>query len=208
MAEANGTSPESSRARYLAVLKNWKFYITSLSLGFQNAARYALIVWVPVHLLGSHWKSGGAGIDPIWITLALPVGMALGALSNSWVSDVFFQSKRYIAIITYMCIAAGVAIAMIYVPRGSVTGLVLMFLCGFFVFGPASSFWALCPDLFGRKLSGTATGVLNFVSYTFAGLGEPLIGKIMDVTGETSIIFPLVAGLCVVSAIFAYMIKR
>lgn len=208
-AEANATVvEESSRDRYLEVLKNWKLYATGLSIGFQNAARYALIVWVPVHLLGTQWKSGGGGIDPIWITLALPVGMALGAISNSWVSDVFFKSKRYVAIMTYMCIATAVAIGMMFVPKGSATGLVLMFLCGFFVFGPASSFWALCPDLFGRRLAGTATGVLNCISYTFAGLGEPIIGRIMDVTGETNVIFPIVAGLCISSALAAYTIKR
>jgi sugar phosphate permease len=199
---------ESSRDRYLTVLKNWKLYITGLSIGCQNAARYALIVWVPVHLLGPQWKSGQGLIDPTWITLALPIGMALGAISNSWISDILFKSKRYIAIITYMIIASGLAMGMEFVPTGSVVSIVLMFLCGFFVFGPASSFWALCPDLFGRKLAGTATGLLNCMSYACAGLGEPLIGRAMDHSGNTGIIFPIVAGLCLFSAVFAYLIKR
>jgi len=40
---------ESSWTRYKAVLSNWRLIIAALSLGFQNAARYGLIVWVPVH---------------------------------------------------------------------------------------------------------------------------------------------------------------
>jgi OPA family glycerol-3-phosphate transporter-like MFS transporter/OPA family sugar phosphate sensor protein UhpC-like MFS transporter len=41
---------------------------------------------------------------------------------------------------------------------------------------PASSLWALHPDLFGRWLAGSATDVLN-LSRTVAGIGEPLIGR-------------------------------
>jgi sugar phosphate permease len=109
--------------------------------------------------------------------------MALGASTNSWISDIVFQSRRYLAIITYMVLAAIIAMAMEFVPHGSLLGIAGLFLCGFFVFGPAPSFWALCPDIFGRRLSGTATGVLNFISYACAGLGEPLIGRFMDHTG-------------------------
>jgi len=199
---------ESSAARYHSVLSNWRLYATGLSIGFQNAARYALLVWIPVHFLGPNWKSASAAIDPVWITVALPIGMALGASTNSWMSDVVFGSRRYPAIISYMILAAVIAIAMGFVPHGSLLGIFGLFLCGFFVFGPASSFWALCPDIFGRRLSGTATGVLNFISYACAGLGEPLIGRFMDHTGDTSVIFPVVAALCIGSAFSALLIRR
>jgi len=199
----------TSRSRYVSVLRSWKLYVTGISIGCQNAARYALIVWVPVHLLGKHWQTAAVGgVSSTWITLALPVGMALGAISNSWVSDILFRSRRYVAIIVYMLIAAALAFTMSFFAQGNVVGLVLMFSCGFFVFGPASSFWALCPDLFGRRQAGTATGLLNCMSYAAAGIGEPLIGHTMDVTGQTGIIFPIVAGLCLASALSAYLIKK
>jgi sugar phosphate permease len=203
-----GAASEASLLRYRAVLSNWRLYAAGLSIGFQNAARYALPVWIPVHFLGPNWKSASSVIDPTWITVALPIGMALGASTNSWMSDIVFQSQRYKAIITYMILAAVVAIAMGFVPHGSLLGIFGLFLCGFFVFGPASSFWALCPDIFGRRLSGTATGVLNFISYACAGLGEPLIGRFMDHTGNTSIIFPIVAALCICSALSSLLIRR
>jgi sugar phosphate permease len=203
-----GAASEASLLRYRAVLSNWRLYAAGLSIGFQNAARYALLVWIPVHFLGPNWKSASSVIDPTWITVALPIGMALGASTNSWMSDIVFQSQRYKAIITYMVLAAIIAIAMEFVPHGSLLGIFGLFLCGFFVFGPASSFWALCPDIFGRRLSGTATGVLNFISYACAGLGEPLIGRFMDQTGDTSIIFPIVAALCICSALSSLLIRR
>jgi sugar phosphate permease len=197
----------TSKQRYLLVLRNWKLYVTGLAIGFQNAARYALVVWVPVHFLGTHWETSST-IDPKWITVALPVGMALGSLSNSWISDILFRGKRYVAIVCYMALATVTAICMMFIPHGSIVGIGLLFLCGFFVFGPASSFWALCPDIFGRSAAGTATGVLNTMSYAFAGMGEPVIGHIIDATGQTGIIFPIVAGLCAVSAVMSLLIKR
>ena len=198
----------TSAQRYRLVLRNWRLYITGLAIGFQNAARYALVVWVPVHFLGMDWKTSSALIDPKWITVALPVGMALGSLSNSWISDVLFQGRRYVAIVAYMVLASTTAIVMMFVPHASMFAIALLFLCGFFVFGPASSFWALCPDIFGRRVAGTATGVLNTMSYIFAGIGEPVIGHMIDSTGNTSIIFPIVAGLCAASAVLSMLIKR
>lgn len=199
---------ESSLQRYKAVLKNIRLLIAAISLGFQNAARYGLIIWVPVHFLGADWKSGDGWIDPKWITVALPVGMAVGALSNGWVSDKLFGSKRYLAIMLYMALGAITSLWMWTLPAHSMVGLVALFLCGFFVYGPASSFWALCPDLVGAKRSGTATGIMNFASYLFAGLAEPFIGKILDISGNTSLIFMIVAIACVCSASVALFIRR
>ncbi|MNC35978.1 putative sulfoacetate transporter SauU [compost metagenome] len=107
-----------------------------------------------------------------------------------------------------MVLASTTAMIMMFVPHGSMVAIGLLFLCGFFVFGPASSFWALCPDIFGRHVAGTATGVLNTMSYAFAGISEPVIGHMIDSTGSTSIIFPIVAGLCGASAMLSLLIKR
>ena len=199
---------ENSVQRYKAVLKNLRLIIAAVSLGFQNAARYGLIVWVPVHFLGADWKSGDSMVDPKWITVALPVGMAIGALSNGWGSDKLFGSKRYLAIMLYMVLGAATSLWMWVLPPHSAIGLVALFLCGFFVYGPASSFWALCPDLVGAKRAGTATGVMNFSSYLFAGLAEPLIGSMLDSTGNTSLIFVVVTSACLCSAAVALFIRR
>ena len=64
--------------------------VASLAIGFQNTARYGLLIWVPAYFLGSSWK-GEEGTK--WISIALPVGMAIGAMSSGWISDVLFKSK-------------------------------------------------------------------------------------------------------------------
>ncbi|MBN8944203.1 MAG: MFS transporter [Rhizobiales bacterium] len=203
---------ESSFERYKGVLKNWRLLVGGLAIGFQNAARYGLLIWVPVHFLGSNWAKAGAGsavIDPKWISIALPVGMAIGAATNGWVSDRIFNSKRYLAIVLYMVLAAITSLYMYTIPVADVyKGLVVLFLCGFFVYGPQSSFWALCPDLVGHKRAGTAIGVMNFFAYLFAGLGEPLIGKFMDTHNDTSLVFLIVAIASALSATVALFIRR
>ena len=98
---------------------------------------------------------------------------------------------------------------MYLTPRENiVTGLSLLFLSGFLVYGPQSVFWALCPDLLGRKRSATGTGVMNCVAYIFAGLGEPLIGWIIDIRGDTAIVFLIVAIACLCSATLGPFVRR
>ncbi|MBA8876383.1 MFS transporter [Phyllobacterium myrsinacearum] len=203
---------ETSLERYKGVLKNWRLLVGGLAIGFQNAARYGLLVWVPVHFLGEDWTKATAqasAIDPKWISVALPVGMAIGAATNGWISDRVFNSKRYLAIVLYMALAAITSLYMYTIPVSEVyKGLVVLFLCGFFVYGPQSSFWALCPDLVGHKRAGTAIGVMNFFAYLFAGLGEPLIGGFMDTHHNTSLVFLIVAASSAASAVVAAFIRR
>lgn len=210
-ADAAVAEDETSWQRYKAVLSNWRLLLGGLAIGFQNAARYGLIVWVPVHFLGGSGDAAPANsfIDPQWIAVALPVGMAIGAATNGWVSDNVFGSKRYLAIVLYMVLATITSLFMYTIPTSQVyLGLATLFLCGFFVYGPQSSFWALCPDLVGNKRSGTAVGIMNFFAYLFAGLGEPLIGGFMDTHHDTSLVFLIVAAASAASATVAMFIRR
>lgn len=201
------TATETSLQRYKAVLTNWRLLIGGISIGFQSAARYGLIVWVPVYFLSVYKPH--ADVDPRWVTLALPIGMAIGAITNGWISDRWFSKRRCLAIVIYMGLAALTALWMHSIPSTHFyEGLCALFLCGFFVYGPQASFWALCPDIVGSKRAGTAVGVMNFFAYLFAGLGEPYIGAFMDKHQDTSFIFIIVAAASAVSAVVASFIRR
>ena len=97
---------------------------------------------------------------------------------------------------------------MYFLPTSHPLVLPLLFLTGFFVYGPQSGFWALCPDILGQKRAGTGTGVMNSFAYAFAGLGEPLIGWLVDTSGETGMIFATVSIACIVGATTALFIRR
>jgi OPA family glycerol-3-phosphate transporter-like MFS transporter len=202
-----GQTAETSFDRYRSALGNIRFMIAALSIGFQNLARYGLLIWVPVHFMGEGWKESNL-LGP-WIVIALPVGMALGALVSGWVSDRLLGSKRWPIITGFMLLATATSGLMFVTPREDiVTGLVLLFFSGFLVYGPQSVFWALCPDLLGRERSATGTGVMNCVAYIFAGLGEPLIGWAIDSRGNTALVFLIVAVACLCSAALGPLIRR
>lgn len=206
---------ETSLQRYITVLTNWRFMAACIGIGFQSAARYGLLVWVPVHFLGTNWKDS----DAAWISVALPVGMALGAVTGGWMSDKIFNSVRWKLISLFMTLAAIASTIMFFLPRDHWAGIMVLFLCGFFAYGSQSAFWALCPDLLSNRRAGTGVGIMDFFAYLFAGLVCPLIGKLVEsysvldsATGEmvdnTALVFPVVAVACVICAVIGLLIKR
>jgi OPA family glycerol-3-phosphate transporter-like MFS transporter len=179
------------RERYTTVLSNKMFLVTCLAMGFQSMARYGLIFWVPTHFLGSNYKS-----DPnnLWVSLLLPIGMATGAFSFGRISDTLFKRNRPASIRVGMLASAGISLLIYLAPAGNIPlGIVLMFAAGFFVYGPQSNFWTMSPEILGEKYVGTGIGIMNMTAYLFAALGEPLLGKLIDLTHNTSVIFIAVA---------------
>jgi OPA family glycerol-3-phosphate transporter-like MFS transporter len=157
-------------------------------------------------MLGDDWKQDVYGK---WISLALPVGMAAGAIVSGWASDRLFDGRRSKVIVMSMTMAALTTFAMYRLAGHSWAGVPLLFLAGLFAYGPQAAFWALCPDLLGRRHAGTATGVMNSFAYLFAGLGEPLIGWIIESNdGDTSLAFLVVATSCAASATLALFVRR
>ncbi len=206
---------ETSLQRYMAALKNWRFIASCIGIGFQSSARYGLLLWVPVHFLGEDWKQS----DSAWISIALPVGMALGAVTGGWISDKLFKSVRWKLISSFMTLAAITAMIMFFLPRDHMGGVAVLFLCGFFAYGSQSAFWALCPDLLGSERAGTGVGIMDFFAYLFAGIASPLIGKMIEtyqvtdsLTGNlvdnTALVFPVVSGLCIICAAIGIVIRR
>jgi OPA family glycerol-3-phosphate transporter-like MFS transporter len=206
---------ETSLQRYKVVLSNWRFMAASIAIGFQSSARYGLLIWVPVHFLGKDWKNSEAA----WISIALPVGMALGAVTGGWISDKIFKSVRWKLISSFMSLAAIASMIMFFLPKGHLAGIMILFLCGFFAYGSQSAFWALCPDLLSTRRAGTGIGIMDFFAYLFAGLVSPLIGRMIEshsvldsATGvmveNTALVFPVVAAACIISAVIGLFIRR
>ncbi|MAG94077.1 MAG: MFS transporter [Planctomycetaceae bacterium] len=202
--DAAHAADESSWQRYAHVLKNRRFLLASVAIGFQNMARYGLLIWVPVHFLGEDWKNS----ETKWISIALPVGMALGAMTSGWMSDRLFHSNRSRVIVLFMLLAAASSLTMYYLPRDHGAGIAILFLTGFFAYGPQSAFWALCPDMLGHQRAGTGTGIMNTFAYAFAGLGEPLIGRMIDANNNTALVFVAVTVACLCSSLTALGVRR
>jgi OPA family glycerol-3-phosphate transporter-like MFS transporter len=192
--------------RYEKVMGNKNFLYICVAFGFENMARYGLIFWVPIHYLGPNWKQQP---HSVWVTFFLPLGMAIGALSFGWLSDTLFKGNRIKAIRIGMLVSTFIAVSMYFVAKDHfVLSAILMLFAGFFVYGPQACFWPLSPDLLGSKLTGTGIGCMNMCGYLFAALGEPLIGKIIDVSGSTHPIFLIVGAACLISTIVISIVYR
>lgn len=180
---------------YRVALANKRFLIVCLSIGFQSMARYGLVFWIPLYFLS---KSN----TDVWISLLLPIGMATGAISFGYISDRLFRSDRIRSIALGMSLCAAVSLVLYLFPMHQpflIGGFV--FMAGFFAYGPQANFWPLSPELLGQAYVGTGTGIMNMCAYFFAALGEPLMGKLIDHTGNKGIIFLTVAIIAVLSAV-------
>ncbi|MEN5232725.1 MFS transporter [Sphingobacterium faecium] len=190
---------------YKEVFRNKNFITASCAIGFQSMARYGLIFWVPIHFLGKNYKESTGNL---WLTLFIPIGMAVGAISFGYISDLLFNKNRSKSIRTGMLCSCVIALLIYFIPTPHhVLAAVLMFASGFFVYGPQANFWTLSPDLLGKKLVGTGIGVMNMFAYVFAAIGEPIFGKIIDYTGNTSNIFLVVSAICASCAIIISFVK-
>jgi OPA family glycerol-3-phosphate transporter-like MFS transporter len=197
---ASVTSP------YRAILRSRQFLIASLGFGFDNWGRLGLLVWAPLHFLGPGWRSSPGSA---WIALALPIGMALGALIAGYAADRLFHSDHPRLITGSLVLASVTILALYFVPRGrGALGIPLLFLAGFFVFGPISSFTALGPELVDRRAAATGIGFMNAVGYAIAALGDLAIGVTLDLTGQTEPLFLITAAACLGGALCGALIGR
>lgn len=204
--ETNEAEQETILQRYTQVLKNRRFLVACLAIGFESWARYGLVTWVPIHYLGDDWKQN---LGSVWITLALPIGMALGALTAGHISDWLFHSNRSRPIALFLAAASVITLTIYFVPAEyRIVGMILLFLAGFFVYGPQSSFWALCPDLLGRRRAGTGVGVMDACAYGAAAIGQLIIGYVMDLTNETGSVFLITSLVCVLGVACIVFVRR
>ena len=93
-------------------------------------------------------------------------------------------------------------------PDAKLLSLVLLFLIGFLVYGPMSSFWALCADLLGRRRTGTGVGLMDASAYGFAALGDVGIGAAIDATNQSASAFAVVAGACLLGAMLILLVRQ
>ena len=193
------------KEHYKVVFSNRTFLIACLAIGFESMARYGFLFWVPIHYLGKDWK---ANPQYLWVTVLMPIGMAIGGVTFGQLSDTLFRGNRILSIRLGMVICSIIAILIYLLPVSSLLpGGILMFLAGFFVYGPQANFWPLSPDLLGEKYVGTGIGIMNMCAYVFAALGEPILGSVIDKTKQTGSVFIVITVLCILSALVISFVK-
>lgn len=195
--------PDSLARRLRDAFRNPAFVLASVGFGFGNWARLGLLVWVPAHLVGAGAPAGG-GVA--WISLALPAGMALGALVAGDVADRFLGGDHPGLIVVAYLLATAATLGLLVAPPDA-RGLALLFLAGALVFGPLASFTVLSAELLGPRAVGAGVGFMNAVGYGAAAVGDVVTGAIIDATGRTAAVFAVAAGACFLGAAAAALAR-
>ena len=160
------------------VLRNRHIWMLGFAYFFVYIIRTAINDWGQLFLIEYKqfsWIAAGTCI------FCFEVGGFFGSLGAGWISDKFFGGKRGpVNSIFAMFVILAVA-SLWFTPMG---GLVLassvMFIIGFFIFGPQMLIGVAAAELSHKKAAGTATGFIGWFAYVGAATAGYPIGKITE----------------------------
>ncbi len=185
---------------YKHLLTNKKFLVWVLVAFFQGLIRYGLVTWIPLYYV----ETFGIDVtDGLLQSLALPVGMGVGALVVPTLTDRYCPNNRLTAAVVAGFVAAACIVCFAFLdPRVGVQIIaigILLFIAGFAIYAVTGCVWAFATDIGGRLFSGTCTGVLDFSQYMGASLQAVLYGFLAERIGWNMVMVS-VAAFCVVVA--------
>lgn len=180
------------------VLKNKYIWALSGASFFVYIIRQAVNDWTQLFLVESKGYSVFvAGAFIFWFEL----GGFIGSLAAGWGSDLIFKGKRgpinalyvlFVLLVTFlMWKYSGVSVAL---------DSILIFLIGFFIFGPQMLLGVAAAELSHKKAAGTATGFIGWFAYIGAAVAGGPLGMFVQKNGWES--FFKVLLVCAVIAFF------
>ncbi len=190
-AELKGLGP------YRVLLGNSRFQLACHVKGLENVARYGLTTWVPIY----YFEAGGLDItQTILITLLLPLGYLLAPPISGFISDRLLGSRRRPLVIASCVLSAAALVAIALAPLSNMYLGAALMLWGGIGMG-VSTISAIAVDLSGRRMSGTAAGVLDAHGYLYAGAQALLFSVVLDVAGSPwPLVFLAMAATRIISA--------
>ena len=157
-----------------------EFHLASHVKGLENVVRYGLTTWVPIY----YHEAGGLSIEStIILTVLLPLGYLLappigGIVSDRWLSS----SRRPMLVVSCAGSAAALVAVAVAPPSNAYLGAALMLAGG--VSMGLSPISIIAVDLAGRRMSGTASGLLDAHGYAYAGLQAIVFSIWLDLAGS------------------------
>ena len=198
-AEPEAVLPERLKGLgpYKELLSNPRFQLASHVKGLENVVRYGLTTWVPIY----YFEKGGLSIEStVLLTILLPLGYLIAPPLSGVISDRLLHSARRPMVIVSCLVSAGALVALAFAPPVNVTlGAALLLSAGLAMgLSPLST---LAVDIAGRRMSGTAAGLLDAHGYAYAGLQAVVFSVVLDMAGSPwPAVFLAMAGTRIISA--------
>ncbi len=192
---------ENATAREILVeyvLKNKYIWVLALASFFVYVIRTAINDWTVLFLMESKkYSLVAAGTTVFWFEM----GGFLGSLAAGWFSDLFFRGKRGPVNALFAFFVVFALLAMWKAPGALLlVDSLLMFVIGFFIFGPQMLIGVAAAELSHKQAAGTATGfVSGFFGYAGAAVaGGPLGTIVRDWGWESFFVVLTVSGVMAV----------
>ena len=196
-AEPEAVAPERLKGLgpYKELLSNHRFILASHVKGLENVVRYGLTTWVPIY----YFEEGGLSIEStIFLTILLPLGYLMAPPISGLISDRLLNSARRPMVIASCAISAVVLVIIAFAPPVNITLGAILLLIGGLSMG-LSPMSTLAVDIAGRRMSGTASGLLDAHGYAYAGLQAIVFSILLDMAGSPwTLVFLIMAGTRVV----------
>ena len=171
-AEEAAAGRDQGFAAYRHLLSDWRFFIACQVKGLDNVVRYGIVAWAPVY----YAEVGGFDLRTMaWTTFAYPVGYMFAPIVGGAISDRLFRGNRSIVMAMSGAVSGFVILIIAFSPADRIVLAVILLLVGGFSVN-LSPVAALAVDLAGRRLAGTASGVLDAHGYVYGGLQAALFG--------------------------------
>jgi len=195
---------EGSWKMIFSVIKNPMVIMLGAMYFFIKPTRYAILFWGPLYIS----ESLGTGVaESAFVNGAFFLAGPLSVLAGGYASDKLFQSRRmpysalsmtFLAILLFFFNDIGSAYHSSMISAG------LLFLLGFFLYGPDSLVSATAAVDFGTsKGASTASGVINGMGSIGAIIGGTIPGFFKNTWGWDGV-FMLMAGSVAIAAILMY----
>jgi len=163
--DASGGNEHGLRA-YLHLLGNFRFFLACHVKGLDNVARYGIVSWAPVY----YAQVGGFDLKQMGlVTFAYPLGYLFGPIAGGLISDRLFHSNRSVVIVIGAILSAAAVMGIALSPADNIPLAVFLLVVGGFCVN-LSTIQALAVDLAGRRLAGTAAGVLDAHGYIYGAI--------------------------------------
>ncbi|MBM3208603.1 MAG: MFS transporter [Chlamydiae bacterium] len=174
------------------VLNNKFIWMLAVSYFFVYVIRTAINDWSVLFLVETKGYSLlTAGACVCWFE----IGGIFGSLAAGWASDRIFKGRRVPICILFSFAVVFVLTALWYSPMGMLAiDSALMFLVGFFIFGPQMLIGMAPAELSHKKAAATATGFVGWVAYIGAASAGYPLGKITQEWGWYG--FFMILGFC------------
>jgi len=191
----------STRDILVMTLRNKMIWVLGMGFFCMNSVRYTFMNWTVQYMADFQGQSikGSA-----FTAIAIPLIGSLGAVAAGWASDHVFGRRRAPVCALMLFGLAGVCAVFVAIPAGSwMLATAMLSLAGFLIYGPDMLMsGAATIDLSHPRAASIATGLTMSLGATGAIFSGAGIGLLKDFAkGDWSLVFWVLAGLSVVSAL-------